>query len=236
MAGRLTDAEEVQQKQRQIRRVLDDSDQPMNDTDEHPVEPDIPPDRTRQFRGVNFSRMRTSWKPTDLIIMQEITRQAEEILLTRFADAFDVMDRVFVAVREPARDALGMVMQDSTGRPQWKLNEVGLPTEDWTRLSDVDRLQFLYTITTHLFEWEQSAADQWGQAMYAKGIWEETFAKGFTAPEGKLTVDDRTQHGHLASMEDRYFGIFQSVLSRRADAIIRSMTRIEQRLKDISSL
>jgi hypothetical protein len=40
----------------------------------------------------------------------------------------------------------------------------------------------------------------------------------------------------MASMEDRYFAIFQSVLSRRAEALVRSMTRIEQRLKDTAQL
>jgi hypothetical protein len=70
----------------------------------------------------------------------------------------------------------------------------------------------------------------WGSAMFAKGIWEEAFAYGYTTPRGKFTIDDRTQFGHLQSIEERYFAIFQSVLSRRADALVRSLQRLENML------
>ena len=64
--------------------------------------------------------------------------------------------------------------------------------------------------------------------MFAKGAWEEAFADAYVAGNGRLTIDDRTQRGHQASIERRYFGIFQAMLSRRADAIIRSMERLEE--------
>jgi hypothetical protein len=37
----------------------------------------------------------------------------------------------------------------------------------------------------------------------------------------------------MEAADERYFAIFESVLSRKADAIVRSMERLSQRLKDV---
>lgn len=229
----MTDAEDAARQQAQIQRVLHESGR----VGDEPLQLDPRPDRVRTFRGVNLSRMRRSWRPDDYVIMQEISAQAERWLQTRFLAAFDIMDRIFSVVRTPRIGSDDKPLLDASKRPVWEVNDLGMPKEDWSALGDRDRLGFLYEITTHLFEWEQSEADQWGLAMYAKGVWEESFALGFTAPAGgKVTVESSSQAGHLASMEDRYFAIFQAVLSRRAEALVRSMTRIEQRLKDTAQL
>jgi hypothetical protein len=48
---------------------------------------------------------------------------------------------------------------------------------------------------------------------------------------GKPTIDDRTQWGHQFSAEERYFAVFRSVLSRKADALVRSMERLRRMLE-----
>jgi hypothetical protein len=219
------------QQQRQLARIRKEADQLPGGTEEHPAEPDIPPDRTRQFSHVNFSRMRTDWRPPDKIKMSEIGRLADDILATCFPDAYWLIERLYAVVREPVVLTTGEKMQDLAGHTRWKRNDLGFYIEDWSRLGDRERNDFLHELTIHMFEWRQQAAVMWGSAMFAKGIWEQAFAYGYTTAQlpgsGRLTVDDKTQAGHLEGMEDRYFAIFQSVLSRRADALIKSLERLE---------
>jgi len=228
-----TDADEAGRRQRQIQRALDEGGSRIEAPGEETLVPDPHQDRTRTFRSTSFSRMRTAWAPDDKIQMLEIERLAGITIMERFIAAYDLMDRIWIVVREPLTSpSTGLPMLDITKRPRWKRNAAGAFIEDWTKLGDRERLGFLYETTTHLFEWSQAAADLWGGAMFAKAIWEEAFASGFTRPAGRLTIDDRTQMGHLASIGDRYFAIFQSLLSRKADALVRSMERLDQRLKD----
>lgn len=220
---------------RQAERVLEKSSQLAGSPAESPLAPDLPPDRTRMFTHVNFSRMRTAWAQADLIVIEEIRRRADDLIFGRFVEAFALIDRVYTCVRFRAADSKGEPLSDRRGHPVWERNEAGLPREDWSRVTDRDRSNWIDEITLHLFQQEQDAAILWGDAMFAKGIWEEVFARAYVAPD-KGTIDDRTQAGHLASMEDRYFAVFQSVVSRRADAVVRSMERIGQRLKDTASI
>jgi hypothetical protein len=230
-------AERAAKEARQVGRVLRDSERPFDADQEDPLAPDIPPDRTRQFRSVNFSRMRTTWSDDDRIKIEEIRRLADEAVFRTFYDAYELLDRIRMAVREPQCTDDGEVLRDKRGRPLWQLNERGVPAEDWTKMTDRQRLMFLYEIVTHLFEWTQRSEAVWMDAMFAKGLWEEAFAFGFSAQRDKrLTIDDRTQFGHIASMEQRYFAIFQSALSRRAQAMVRSLGLLEQRLKDTAQL
>jgi hypothetical protein len=220
----------AEQMQDQLKRIRDDADRLPAGPDEHPAEPDIPPDRTRRFTHTNFQRMRTDWPAEDKIKLQEIGRLADQVIAARFADAWWLLERLYRVVREPMVTSDGEVIKDLAGHIKWKRNEHGFYIEDWSRLGDEQRSDFMHELTIHMFEWTQQAAMMWGSAMFAKGIWEEAFAFGYTAPRGKLTIDDRTQFGHLQSIEERYFSIFQSVLSRRADALIRSLERLETML------
>jgi hypothetical protein len=225
----MTAAEDRERDERQVARVFKEADRLMDEPGEDPLAPDIHPDRTRQFRSVNFSRMRTSWTPDEKIKMMEINRLADQVIQERFLDAYDIMDRLFMVVREPEMID-GKPQLDSLKRPVYKRNEAGFFIEDWSRLMDRDREQFLNELMTHLFHWSQEAAQLWGDALFAKGLWEEAFATGFKSASGRMTVDDKTQTGHLYGIEQRYFGIFQAVLSRRADALVRALERIERRL------
>ena len=214
----------------QLDRIRKDADQLPQADQEHPLEPDIRPERTRQFTHTNFQRMRTEWGPEDKLKIQEIGRLADNVLAARFADAWWLLERLYRIVREPMTTSDGEVIKDLAQHIKWKRNEHGFYIEDWSRLGDAERSDFLHELTIHLFEWTQQAAVMWGSAMFAKGIWEEAFAYGYTTPRGKLTIDDRTQIGHLQSIEERYFAIFQSMLSRRADALVRSLERLETML------
>jgi hypothetical protein len=210
----------------QITRIHNESERPADAAAEPPLEPDVHPDRTRQFRTTSFSRMRLEWGPEDKIKIEEIHVVAERILKAKFAVAYDLRNRIWLSVRIPLmRD--GEVVPGADGYPQWESHPNGSPVEDWGLLGDRERDQYLHEVTTHLFEWEQDAVKLWAEAMYAKVEWEQAFAGGYLAPTGRLTIDDRTQMGHNSSAEQRYFAIFRSALSRHADALIRSMKALE---------
>lgn len=219
-------AEETDEEKanRQIARVKGEMDRPFDASAEQPLEPDIPPDRTRRFRSVNFSRMRTRWPADDKADIDFILGQVERELQERFKNAFDVRDRIWLCVRVPLmRD--GEVLADAFDRPQWERHENGTPVEDWSQLSDRQRDDFIHEIAVWMYEWELTGVKLWTEAMYGKGKWESVFASGYLNSPGR-TIDDRTQEGTNGSMEERYHAIYLSALSRGGDAIVKSMDRI----------
>ena len=200
---------------------------------DQPIEEEVlPEERDRKHRTPGFARMRTEW--TDRSTVARVHAAVEARILANFSEAFLVMNEVYDIVREPAHvDAEGEPVRDEHGFVVWRRDASGTGyVEDFTRITTKQREHLLFKITTSLFSWEQAAAEAWTEAMYAKAIWEESFSVGFDAPM-KGTVDDRRAAGTLASADDKFFAIFVSAYSRRADAICRSMDRLSQRLKDV---
>lgn len=199
---------------------------------ETPAAADLPEDRQRIFEALGFSRMKLDWSGDGRAMMDRIKSTVDGAILNHFEDAYRVMSDVYDVVREPAVNTVtGEVQRDHFGYVIWQRSPTGMFQEDWSRLSIRQREDFLYRITTALFEWEQRAADMWGEAMFAKAVWQENFATEYDKPHTG-TIEDRTAVGNIKSAEDRYFAIFLSLLSRRADAIVRTMGLLGQRLKD----
>jgi hypothetical protein len=221
-----------------IEEVLANADRPADAAQEQPMEIGTHPDRTREMTHPSLSRMRTDWVGDDALRMAEVRGIADQIIKEEFRVAFAVMDRLHRHVRSIALNTSdGSFQYNPDGTPIWEEDELGAPVENWSQLSDSDRDNLLYTITAFLFEWELMAVDKWAQAMFSKVQWEEKFAKGFImlpgmSISGKPTIHDRTEWGHQFSAEERYFAVFQSVLSRKADAVVRSMTRLQRLLEN----
>jgi hypothetical protein len=198
-----------------------------------PEDPKLPEDPTKQrpaFRSPGFSRMRTEWYGEDAITMRTIQGAIDERILHEYADAYQIMADIFDLVREPLVEG-GDVQYDRHGFPMWRRNPNGSYVEDWTRLTAREKEGFLFSITTKLFGWEERAAKAWTEAMFAKAKWEENFSGNYREPvEG--TIEDRTAYAKEKVAEDRYFAVFVSAYSRRAEAIARTMNLIAQRLKD----
>jgi len=95
--------------------------------------------------------------------------------------------------------------------------------------------RFYMLTTARLFEWEQAEADAWGEALIGKSRYRDAFAVGYESPQitGRPTVDDRKQRGQLLARDAEYFAVYLSWYSKRAEAVVRSMVRVNQRLKDI---
>ena len=192
----------------------------------------LPEERARSFRTPGFSRMRTDWRGDDRAIIRRAQDAVEGRILTNFEDAYQVMYEVYDLVRTPAvNEGTGEVLKDRWGFTIWKKTVSGSYEEDWTRLTSKQRSNLLFTITTRLFEWEQKAAEAWGEAMFAKAQFEERFAIGFDEPMSG-TVDDRRAHANIEARDERYFAIFLTLYSRKAEALVRNMNLLGQRLKD----
>lgn len=223
-------SEEDRSEDRVIREESVEADQPMT-VDPHD-------DRTHEFERVGLSRMRTEWSADDGDAVAGIHAIVEREMLLHFAGAYQVMNEIWDIVREPQiNPTTGEILTDEHGWPLWARTDIGSYVEDYTKLGHKEIEHFLFKITTQLFEWEQQAATLWGDAMFAKAIWEQALARGYrdARTSGSRTVEDRIQAARLSSGDDRLFGIFRTLISRHAEALVRSMNLLGQRMKDVLS-
>lgn len=211
--------------QEETREVAKEADQEIH--------PELPDERERRFQTHGFSRMRTDWRGPDAVMMSSVHTIVSHRIAERFSDAFEIMYELYDVVREPVI-VDGVPKVDEYGMTEWKIGPSGKYIEDWSKLTLRQRERFLYLITTRLFDWTQKSAELWGESMMAKALWEEAFAIGFeSTPGGKATIDDRRARGTRESAPDRYFAILTAYYSRKADAIVRTMELLSQRLKDV---
>lgn len=222
--------EEDRSLDRVIREESQAADQPMV-VDPHD-------DRTQEFTRVGLSRMRRDWRPEDAEAIEGLHEVVEREMLQHFAGAYQVMNEIYDIVREPHVLKGGEIATDAYGFTIWARTETGSYVEDYSKLGHKEIEHFLFKITTQLFEWEQASARFRSDSQYAKALWEHSMAQGYqdSRAQGAKTVEDRTQAGRLASWDDRLFGIFQTTMSWKADAITNSMIRLAQRLKDVLSV
>lgn len=200
-----------------------------------PGEVRVHEDHTRETKTPGFTRMRTDWHGQDRAQIDSLRHIVDGRILTLFPDAFVLMADLFEIVREPEFDPVsGEPLKDARGLVIWARNENGAFIEDYSRLGIREREDLLFRITSNLFEWQQTRADLWGDAMFAKAQWEEAFSDGFVhAPGARPTVDDKTNAARAHATEERYFAIFQTLLSKKADAVVQAMELLGQRLKDV---
>jgi hypothetical protein len=179
--------------------------------------------------------MRTDWNSPDHEVIRQMRRAVDLMIQQQFADVFDIFYQVYSTVREPDVDqGTGEVRTDEFGVPLWRRGPSGAYIEDWSQLGIREREQLLYQLTTGLFRWEQLSSDLWGEAMFARATFEEAFAHGYEELSGERpTIDDRTARARIRAAEHRYRAVYQSYLSKRAEAVVRSAERMSQRLKDV---
>jgi hypothetical protein len=200
--------------------------------------PEVDPhdDRTRENTSSGLSRMRLEWRDDDAEAVAGLHQIIDNVILEHFAGAYQVMNDLYEIVREPkVNRETGEIEVDEHGWPVWERSESGAYIEDYSRLGSKEVKDFLFKITTRLFQWEQSAAKLKGDSMFAKAIWEQALARHYvdSRTAGGRTVEDRTQMARTGSREDRLFSIFRTVISWRAEAIVRSMSLLSQRMKDV---
>lgn len=201
-------------------------------TEEHAQE--LPEESPRwQTRTPKFARMRFDWaSPEERFIVQRARTEVETRIVHAFPDAFAVLNNIYEIVRLPQYDANGEVVRDQFGWPVWQRTPDGMYLEDFTLLSRKQMQHLVGQITTRLFAWEQTASDLWAESVFAKAKFEERFAIAFDDPISG-TVDDRRSAANRDAAEERYFAIYLTHMSRRADSLVKSMDRLSQRLKDL---
>ena len=198
------------------------------------VETDV--ERRLKFRHPGFFRMRTDWSADEIVVLARAKEIISKRLKHTFHDAYRIMFDLYSIVREPEVDGEGVARLED-GIPVWKRDPLTNDyIEDFQRLTTKQREDFLLRITGRLFAWEQAAAEIWGEAMFSKAIFEENNSTGYD--EADLTgkrdrIEDRTAAASRSSSEDRYYAVMLSQLSRQADAIVRTMSLLAQRLKDV---
>lgn len=229
----MSDATDVYAEGRRVARALEE----VSDGLEEPAEVEPHPDRTRTFTSPLHARMRTRWTSDEQVIIDEAMSQADYEVHQAFGDAFIILDRIYEIVRIPKM--LGtppQVVFNSLGRIEWQTDEDGMAIEDFTKLTNTDREKFVHQITTRLVDWEQRRCRFWGEAMFARGTWEERFSHAFisTPPvEGKRPTEaDKTNNAQHASFDRRYLSLYMTMRSKQADALVGSMERIAMRLKE----
>jgi hypothetical protein len=192
----------------------------------------LPEEREEWFRNPGFQRMRTDWTGKDKAQMDRLQVVIDKAVFDTFPEAYSIMSDIYDIVREQeVNESTGQLLVDAYGFKVWKRNPLtNLYYEDWSLLSYRDREDFLFRITTQLFEWEQRAADLWTRAMFSKGMFVERFSIEYDAPIHG-TIDDRNARGKEAA-EERYFALLNSAVSRKAEALVRTMTNLQLRLKD----
>jgi hypothetical protein len=200
------------------------------------IEPQLPDERKRKFETPGMSRMplNIDWSADQQMAITRMHRIIDDRVMREFKDAYALMFELFSVVREPIMRN-GEQLLDQQGFVQWKTTPTGQFVEDWGQLKSSERERFLYQITTRLFAWEQRAAEAWAESMYSKVTWEMSFAAGYDdlGQGSKDTIEGRTAHGKLVARDDHFLAIFRTYYSRKVEALVRSMERISQRLKDV---
>ena len=198
-----------------------------------PEEKVLDVEREEWFRAPGFQRMKTAWEGEDKRQMDRVQNVIDTTVLEIFADAYAVMSDLYDLVREPMVAEGGEIQTDPHGFTMWARNPLtGSYVEDWSMLTTRQREDFLFRITTSLFDWEQRSADLWTKAMFSKGMFVERFSIQYDAPIAG-TIDDRNAKGNVEAAEERYFALMNSAVSRKADALVRTMTNLQLRLKDV---
>ncbi len=192
---------------------------------------DLPEEESRKWKSPGFQRMRMNWRSEDRSVMDRAKGAVDGWIQREFADAYRLLYQVYSQVRIQSCTPDGEPLVDSTGNPMWERDDSGGYIEDFNRLTLKDKENLMFALTTRLVFWEQRAADAWGEAMFSKAMWEESHAIGFDAPR-QGTVDNRNAKATIDSREERYFAILMTYRSRKADALVRSLSLLSQRLKD----
>jgi hypothetical protein len=196
-----------------------------------PVEVETEVEEARRWRSPGFQRLRTDWRTEDRPIIEGARETAEGRLRREFGGLYILLNRIYDVVREPAVTPDGEIIKDRFGYTQWLKDENDHYRDDFSKLTLREKEHFLFELTTNLIWWQQQAADAWGEAMLAKTMWTERFSFGFDAPT-KGTDEQRKAAANLDARDEHYFAIFLAWYSKKADALVRSVELLGQRIKD----
>jgi hypothetical protein len=194
----------------------------------------LPEERDRSTTSYGLSRMQTEWPPDEALVMAEAREMAQDRVLALFLDAFEIREDIWAIVREEVSDPeTGEALCDSRGQVVYQRRATGGYVENYGKLTSSEKENFLMCIAVGMVEWEQVAADLYGEAMLAKVVATHKYAQSYREPVPgvKGTIEDRDAEGKMGSAEKRYHAIFLAWLSKKADGMVSSMRGLENALK-----
>lgn len=197
-----------------------------------PLDVDLHEDRTQEMTRPNFSRLRTDWEGEDKQNIEVALGTAQGRLMQEYSGLYAIMLDLYDIIREPEADSNGEIRKDIFGNTVHCKGADGRYIEDWRRLSQWDKEQFILRITSGMFAWKSKAEDLRFQAMKSKADYEYEFAEAYTRATLK-TDSQRENHARQKANELRQFGIWETYYSRKVDALIDSALLFCQRLKDL---
>ena len=203
-----------------------------------PIEATVDVERQAEVeaRAPAFMRMRFNWRDAnEMRVIRNAHSAIEQRMVREFLDAYRILDEIQATVRIPVM-INGEEAFDEHGNAVWQVTPGGRVIEDYTRLTRKQMESFIGQITTRLFAWEQTAERMWMDALMAKAQFEERYAISYNEHAGtasRTTVDDRKAAASSGAAEERYHAIYLTSLSRRGQALVRSMERLGQRMKDV---
>lgn len=180
-------------------------------------EPELPVERERTIHAPGFTRMPVRWSPEHAPMNSMINAFAAARIREDFADLYAIIDEI---KQEAQRVGADPATGEMTGRP------------NYAALPESSKEHWVLELAVGLFEWRQRAVQYHGEGMLAKVIRQEVFTEGYLERTGRSTVEDRTQAGQMASMQDYYFAVLCARLSEHAKAACSIAELICQRLKD----
>lgn len=215
------------------RRANDAADEQADQMDSPVEDKVLEEEREEWFQSPGFRRMQTEWTGEAKAQLDRVQGAIDRRVFEEFKDAYAVISDLYDVVREPVVNTVtGEVQTDAAGFPLWLKDPLtGVYIEDWTRLTYAQRDNFLMRITTSLFVWEMRSAELWTEAMFSKAIFTEHHAIEFDRPISG-TIEDRTAVANVKSADSRYFALMLTAVSRKAEALVRTMTNLQLRLKD----
>lgn len=182
----------------------------------------------RKFRTPGFHRMRFSFDEEQRMRVDEALSQYDKWLHEFFPDAYEILDDIFMIIRDPLIGPDGPE-RDEFGHQKWVRTITGHIHEDFSRLTSRHKEDLAYQIMTRLPSWEQMAAGIWTEAMYARVAWEEKFAIDYDAPARK-TMGERDAIAKKGAIDERYFAVFMAGYSRKAEALVRTMRNLGEKM------
>jgi hypothetical protein len=195
-----------------------------------PLTPETDTERKRELDQLGFTKMKVQWNTEERRHLTRINALVEVRLDELFGDLYRVMHDLLLLVCEQDVDEQGVAQEDAQGHPVWKTTPSGAREEDWAKLTERQRVNFLFRIQTQLYGWQQDAAQLRSEALFAKAVWQERFSVGYNrAVVG--TVDDRNNAAQVHAASEKYFALMVGQLSDRADRLVRSMERLADRLQ-----
>jgi hypothetical protein len=191
----------------------------------------LPDEEVHQERTPKFMRMRYQWRDDERAIVGQVNSEVDRVIQLAFGDAYRILNEIFDIIREP-EIFNGVPVVGRDGLPIWKRNVYGDYVEDFSRMTRAQLSDLFGRITLRLVAWEQEAAQIRGMALFSKAQFEERYAIAYDEPLGRVTVEGRQAIANADAAEERYHAVFRTMISHRADSMVKSMERVSQRLKD----